>query len=332
MSGIHVRLYSATLSPLVNGDGVALVLQVLITGLAAGAGYGLVAIGLALIYRLTGVVHFALGELVGLAIFAALLISAGTGPITRTNVSAGRYVFGLAAALAVAIGTGVLVYLVAVRPFLLRGSMVGWIGGVVAVAFAVRGLVAATFTRQSYVFPDPLPFGRLPNGGVLVLDSGVAIQVRTFFVIAVGMLLAAVAWWLLERTRPGKALRAVAEDPEAARTVGLPVDRLLAAAFGLAGALAVLAAAVQAPAAPVTTDTGALIGLNGLVAAVVARFGSPWRAFAAGLAVGVVETGVSSLHLGGLRLGPAYGDILPLVLAVLFIAIRGVGRERAQIE
>jgi len=81
---------------------VAVVLQVLIAGLAAGAGYGLVAISFSLIYRLTGVIHFALGELIGLAVFVTLYAAAGTGPVTATNVSGGRYVLAILAGLAVA--------------------------------------------------------------------------------------------------------------------------------------------------------------------------------------------------------------------------------------
>jgi branched-chain amino acid transport system permease protein len=127
------------------------------------------------------------------------------------------------------------------------------------------------------------------------------------------------------------AMRAIADDPPAATIVGLPVDRLLAVGFALAGVLATLAAVLQAPAAPVSADTGALLGLKGLVAALIARFGSPWKAVAAGLAVGVLETSVASLHIGGLRLGPAWRDILPLALAILVIAVRRPAERGAEI-
>jgi len=299
---------------------VALVLQVLVTGLAAGAGYGLIAIGFALVYRLTGVIHFALGEMVGLSVLVTLALAAGAGQVSRTNVGAGRYLGAVVAGVVLAVASGAAVYALAVRPFLRRASTLGWIGGVVAVAFAVRGLLEATFRRQSYVFPDLIPFHRLARGGVLSLGSGVTIQVRTFFVIAVGLALAWVAGWFLERTMTGRALRAIAEEPLGAALIGLPIERLLATAFALAGALAALAAVLEAPAVPVTPDTGALLGLKGLVAAVLAGFGPPWKAFAAGLGVGVLETAVASLHIGGLRLGPAYRDVVPLAVAILVIA------------
>ncbi|MFN2545595.1 MAG: hypothetical protein ABR600_13650 [Actinomycetota bacterium] len=311
---------------------MAVVLQVLITGLAAGAGYGLAAIAFSLIYRLTGVIHFALGELVSLAVFVTLFAAAGTGPVTATNVSVGRFTLAALAGLAVTVAAGLLMYLLAVRPFTRRGLVLGWIGATVAVAFAVRGYLAAAFERPAYVFPDPIPFHRLGHEGVLRLGGGVSVQIRAFFVIAVGVGLAALAAWVLGRTEVGRGLQAVAEEPVGARAAGLPVERLLAGAFAAAGLLAALAAIVQAPAAAVTVDTGSLLALKGLAAALLARFGSPWRALAAGLGLGVVELGVSSFHLGAVRLGPEYRDWVPLALVLALMAVVRMGRAAPDVE
>ena len=62
---------------------MSLALQVIVTGLAAGGVYGLVAVGYSVIYRLTGIVHFAYGELIALGVFVTLLVAAGTGPVTH---------------------------------------------------------------------------------------------------------------------------------------------------------------------------------------------------------------------------------------------------------
>jgi branched-chain amino acid transport system permease protein len=179
------------------------------------------------------------------------------------------------------------------------------------------------------VLPDPLPFRRLPNGGLIRLSGGVTVQARSFFVAGAGIALAAAAAWFLDRTKAGTALRAIADDREAAILIGLPGERLLAFAFAATGALAALAALVAAPSAPVSTDTGALIGLKGLVAALVAGFGSPWRALGAGVVVGLVETGVANLHLAAIRLGPQYRDIIPLALALVALGVGGARRRRA---
>ena len=121
--------------------------------------------------------------------------------------------------------------------------------------------------------------------------AGASIQVRAFFVLGLAVVLAIVATWILERTRTGRGLQAIASDQEGAHVVGIPVERLVAGAFGAVGGLAAIAAIASAPSAPFDVDTGTLLGLKGLVAAVVVRFASPWRAFAAGLALGLVGGG-----------------------------------------
>src|SRR4051812_50076488 len=76
---------------------VSLWLQILLSGLAAGSVYGLLAIGHTLVYQLTGIVHFALGDLVGLGVFSALLVTAGTGPVTQASASSWRFALGVGA-------------------------------------------------------------------------------------------------------------------------------------------------------------------------------------------------------------------------------------------
>ena len=81
-----------------------------------------------------------------------------------------------------------------------------------------------------------------------------------------------------------------------------------------------LAALAAAPGEAVNANTGTLLGLKGLVAALAVRFGPPLRAFAAGLVLGVVEAGIANIHLGSWQLGPAYREVLPLAFVLLLIA------------
>jgi len=310
---------------------VSLALQVVVTGLAAGGVYGLVAVGYSLIYRLTGVIHFAFGELIALGVFTTLLVVAGTGPVTQATASGPRFVVALVVGVAVCIAAGVGSYLFAVQPYLARGSTVGWVAAIVAIAFAMRAVLAAVFTRPSYVFPDLLPFRRVGRDGFVTL-GGASIQVRSFFVIAVAVALAAAAGWSLEHTRFGRGLRAIAANSDGARIVGVSVDLFVALAFGLAGGLAAIAAIVAAPSGAVDVDTGALLGLKGLVAALVVRFGSPLYAMSAGLVLGVVESGIANVHLGDLELGPSYREVVPLALILLLVAFKPPREALEEVE
>ena len=120
------------------------------------------------------------------------------------------------------------------QPYLSRGSTIGWVAGTVAVAFAIRAAIGATFQRSSYVFPDPLPFHNIGHAGFVHL-GGAQVQARAFFVIGLAVALALGSAWFLEHSRYGRGLRAVADDAEGARFVGVPVELLVALAFGLVG-------------------------------------------------------------------------------------------------
>src|ERR687888_2614401 len=267
---------------------MTIALQVFVSGLAAGGVYGLFAAGHTLIYRLTGMVNFAFGDLVGLGVFATLLVLAGTTPVTQSGAHEPRFLGALVVGLVFCVSAGILTYVGLVQPYLARGSTIGWVAGTAAVAFAIRAAIGAAFQRSSYVFPDPLPFHRVGHAGFIRL-GGAQVQARAFFVIGLALALALGSAWLLEKSRFGRALRAVADDAEGARVVGVPVELLIAIAFGLVAALAV-------------------------------RFGPPLLAFGAGLLLGVVESAIANVHLGSWQLGPSYREVLPLAFVLLLIA------------
>ena len=299
---------------------MAVALQILASGFAAGAVYGLVAVGHSLVFRLTGVVHFAFGELIALGVFVTLLVAAGSGPVSQTSVGGGRFVLALALGLVVTAAASAGAYFLAIEPYRARGSVIGWVGASLAVAFVVRTLLVVFFDRPAYVFPDPLPFRKIASDGFWHV-GGATIQVRSIFVAAAALVLAALGAALLQRTRFGRALEAIAQDFDAAVLVGLPVARLVGLAFALAGAWAGLAAILAAPSAAFDVDAAARYGLYGLLAAAIVWF-DPRRALTAGIALGLIQAAVTSAHAGGIELGPAYRDVVPLALGLLLVAWR----------
>jgi branched-chain amino acid transport system permease protein len=293
---------------------MALALQILASGFAAGAVYGLVGVGHSVVFRLTGVVHFAFGELIALGVFVTLLVAAGSGPVSQTSVGGGRFLLALAVGLLVTAAASAGSYFLAIEPYRARGSTIGWVAASLAVAFTVRTLLTVFFDRPAYVFSDPLPFGVWRIGDA-------TIQQRSVFVAAAALALAAAGAWLLTRTRFGRALEAIAQDFEAARVVGLPVTRLVGTAFAFAGVWAGLAAILAAPSAAFDVDAAARYGLYGLLAAVIVWF-DPRRALAVGVIVGLVQAVVTSAHVGTVELGPAYRDVVPFALGLAALAYR----------
>ena len=228
----------------------------------------------------------------------------------------------MVAAIACAALAGALLYLVVIRPFFRRRAALGWIGATAAVAFAVEAALAAAFPRQGYVFPDPFSWDRFRP---LAVGNGSTVPVRTFWVLGAGLVVAVAVDRFLSRSRQGRALMATASDPGAAALIGLPVDRLVATGFALAGALAAIAGVIVAPGTTIEPQTGLVFGLKGLAAALLGGLVSPRRAFGAGLVFGVLEGAIASWHVPGLPsigLGPAWRDIGPLLVAVGVLAVR----------
>ena len=287
---------------------MSLALQVLVSGLAAGAVYGLVAIGYVLVYRLTGIVYFAFGDLVGLAVFAALLVAAGTGPVSQTNVGALRLPRRARRRRAG-------LHRRQRRRLLARGAPTSGSGvgrGLdrrhdrdrVRSAGGDRGLLHATELR----LPGPLPFKDVGHGG-FVSVGGAAIQVRAF-----SSLRSASPWPRL----PVSCFAARSSAAACARRIGRggsgpdgdPGDEARRRGLRARRGLAALAAVVAAPSAPFGVETGSLLGVKALLAAVVVGFSSPFAGFVAGLGVGVVESGLANFHAAGFELGPAYHEVV----------------------
>ena len=304
---------------------MSLALQILLTGLAAGSVYGLLAVGHTLVYRLTGIVHFALGDLVGLGVFTALLVTAGRGPVTQASAGGIRFVIALIIGVVVTAAVSWASYDAFIRPYLQRASTIGWVAASVAIAFAIQALLRAVFIRPAYVFPDPLPFHKLGEDGIISV-GGATFQARALFVIGLGFVLAYGVTVLINRTRFGRGLQAISQDPTGARVVGIPVEPFVARAFALVGALAVVIAIAAAPSGPYSVTTGSLLGVKGLVAAVIVGFSQPLWAFAAGLGLGVVEAAIASAEIGGSGIGPEWREVIPIAFALLVLA----GRSRRQ--
>jgi branched-chain amino acid transport system permease protein len=300
-------------------------LQAVLTGLSLGAIYGLVAIGFSLVWSLTRVLPFAHGDIVvGGALFAVLAVI-GTTPVA-ISPGAGRSVGLVILTLAFGVALSVGSYAVAVRPFLDRGGrgsedVLGWVAGGVTAGLVIRTALGVALPAAAYAVPDPLHFDALTSTGTVTLPGGGSVHVRVFPVIAVGLLAAVVVDRFLVRARLGRAMRSVADDPDAAALCGVPVERAVVAAFALAGLLAGVAALLVAPAQPIGVDDGVVLGLAGAAAALLGRLGSPRGAVAGGLALGVAQQLVQVAP----SLGAAWSELVPLAVLVVVVAVRPGG-------
>lgn len=251
--------------------GVVLVVEAGISGLFTGAGYALIAVTITLMYRSTGVLSFAHAAFAAVSAYVYIdLVDAGAAK-------------PLAAGLAVAAATayGLVVERVVIRP--------------VRHADAATRLIATlgvlTFTSGvllwHYGFSPLTAEVLLPAGSVTIADVAVSYQkLAVFGVAAVSSVALA---WFLERTRFGTAVRAVAEDPEAARLHGVSLATVARFNWGLGAALAGVIAVLMAPLQSVNVGTFTLLLAKALTATLVGGLSSLTLTFGGGLLVGVIE-------------------------------------------
>ena len=308
-----------------------LLLQAVVAGAAAGAVYGLVGLGYALVFRMSGVLNFAQGDLVGAGVYAFLLVVGGGAAVALVGLPPALLAIGVVVAVAGSAALALLIERAAVVPFLSRGSTVGWVAATVAAGLFLRALVGIRFQAESYTVPEILPLQAFLGTTTLALPGGGVLQLRAVLVLAAGLSLALAFDRWLSRSRVGRAMQATTQDEDGARLSGLSPDRLRMVAWGLAGVLAAVAGLLVAPTRPLTIQLGVVLGLKGTAAAVLGRLGSARGTILAGLAIGVSESVLTTLSLPGIALGPiqltrvgpfpGLQDVGVLVVLVLVLAL-----------
>jgi branched-chain amino acid transport system permease protein len=151
--------------------------------------------------------------------------------------------------------------------------------------------------------------------------GGLALNFKYLTILAVSILLMAVLWYVVTRTRMGKAMRAVSFDREAAALMGINVDRVISFTFALGSALAAAAGLLVSAITNVRVDAfaGVLPGLKAFVAAVLGGIGSIPGAVVGGLVMGISETYVTAYG------GSTWRDAIAFVLLILILIFRPAG-------
>ncbi len=284
-------------------------IQLLVSGLAIGSVYALAAIGFVIVYSATGVVNFAAGQFVMAGTFAgvAMLIDAQLpAPLAYS------------AALAVMALFGALFFLVVYLP-LRKSSVVTIIIGTVAIGITMQNAALLTFGSWPFRLPSPVEGRTLALGGAIISTHALG-------VVGVTAIMVAGLWLLFNKTTVGVGMRAVAQDIQAARLMGLKVNRLLALSWILAALLAGVAGLMLGPMWFADVSMGDPIALKAFAATIIGGFGSLPGAIVGGLFVGLSEV------LGASYISSAYKDLISFGIMIVFLLVRpqGVFGEKIQ--
>jgi branched-chain amino acid transport system permease protein len=292
-------------------DAVA-TLQLIVSGLAIGSIYALVALGFILIYNAVGVVNFAQGDFAMLPSYVAI-----------TFVLPSTLVFGTVVHWQLPLVLVYLLVLVTMAAFGLLFNRVayyplrdrGWLPVVIStIGFSIflRNFAQLMWGSQPLVFPSLFSFDTISIGDLHFRPQDVLI-------LGVTAVLVVFQYALFEFTSLGKQMRATAQDRATAQLLGIRVDRIVAITFIYSVLLGAVAGLLISPIFTVTKEMGGLIALKAFAASIVGGFGSIPGAIIGGLLIGVVEA------LGGYYIDPSYKDAIAFIILIAVLLVRPSG-------
>ena len=272
----------------------------IIDGLLLGFVYGIAAMGLTLIWGVMDVINLAHGPIIALGMFGVYIIfnSFGVNPY-----------FGVVAVAVIGLLLGVLIYYVAVHR-VINAPHLSTLLATFSINMIIIGLGTAVFTAS----PRNIDFslGSLSVGSITLLGSRVVAAIAS-------MLVTGGLYIFLYRTRPGRYIRAVANNRDAAELMGVPSTRILALSFGLGTMLAAIAGALIATFFPFTILAGGVYELKSFVIGVLGGLGNPIGALFGGLILGVLEGIIPTF------MPTTWVPVVEFVLFVLILLVRPSG-------
>ena len=276
--------------------------QLILSGIAVGSMYGLVALGFQITYAVSNTMNFSQGAfvMVGAVLCYGLNITWGWWAIAAIPTT-----------LIICAAIGLLIERWIVRPFARNGSH-AWLLSTIALGIIAENLAMLTFGKEVRGYPSPLA-----ETPITIFNFG--LYPIEFVIPLVGLAVAVGFRVWLTRTLWGKAFRAASENPDTARLLGIPVVRLIALSFSLSTALAGLAGMLIAPVANVSATMGTLLGVKAFAAAMIGGLSNPWGVMLAGVLYGVVESVAAGL------LGGSYREIVGFAIVVVVLSIRPNG-------
>jgi len=278
---------------------VALFLTQLLAGIQNGAVYASLAIALVLIFRTTGVLNFAQGEM---ALFSTYVV----WKLTTSGIPVW---LAIILAMLISFVGGALIERIVLRPVEQAPPLVVVIV-TIGMFLAINSLAQLVFGGQQKVLPSAYPQHTWRPGGVLITSD-------TLVLVAVLGVECLLLYLVLQRTKLGLAFRGVASNPEASRLLGVPVGRILMVGWGLAAAVGALAGALVVPTTPgLVPSSMQQILVFAFAAAALGGFDSVIGAVVGGMIVGVADAlTVGYVHaLRGIDLVVPFGLILLVLL------------------
>lgn len=276
----------------------------LTTGVTTGALYALIAIGLVVVYKSAGVINFAHGEQLMLGGFFAYSL----------HVLAGvAYIPALLIAVAGALGLGILTYWAGFRPVMKHG-LVSVLLATIGLSYIMKGLARHFWGgKGDYLsFPPIISPEPVSIAGVMVLS-------QQLIVVGASLVVMVAFAAFFRATRAGKWMQATANNPKAAKLVGIPIHRVYQYTFAVGATVAGTAAVLMAPLTLLYPDMGFVLFVKGFAAAVLGGLTSVRGAILGGFLVGIIE------QMGGGYIHTSLQDVSAFVVIMVMLIFMPTG-------
>ncbi len=249
------------------------ILQSIVSALLMGMVFALVALGLTIIFGVMNIVNFAHGEFLMVGMYAGLLFAKMSGLDTLTSLPFAAVVGFL---------LGVICYYGLVK-YLLRGPMIAQLFGTFGLMLLLRNLALLIFGSEPRIAHHGILVGRS-----FVLGPGIVFEATKLTAAVLSIILFVTVSWMLNHTKVGKALTATALNPEAARYMGIPTERMNALAWGIGSATVTICGALLVNFWPVDPNIGLLFTMIAFATVALGGFGNIKGAFYAGIIIGFI--------------------------------------------
>ena len=295
-------------------------LQQLVNGLILGSIYALIALGYTMVYGILGLINFAHGEVVMIGamttiMFLKMLVQMQTGLPAGVLIT-----LAVMAALPVCALLGYTLERVAYRP-LRNAPRLSPLITAIGLSIILQNLAMIIWGRNYAAFPPILDT-------VPMHIAGAAITPLQVGIVILALVMMAGLWLLVDRTRIGRAMRAVSQNPAAARLMGVNVDSIISITFVLGSMLGCLAGVmVSANYGQAHASMGLMLGLKAFSAAVLGGIGNLLGAMIGGVLLGLIES-IGAGYIGdftGGFLGSQYQDVFAFMVLILVLIFRPSG-------
>ncbi len=277
-------------------------IQLLISGLATGTIYALIAVGFTLLWQTSQTINFAQGEFVMLPAFFVLAAMNWGAPFWLAAL------IGIAAALVV---LGLLFKLIVVDP-MLRYGVLPLVISTIALSLLLKESVKDFYSAQAQAFP-PL----VPDADVHLFGAVVSTQSLVVLGVAIATVAALHLW--LNKTRTGRSMQATAQNPALARILGIPVQRMVLYTFLVNAVLVAIASILISPIYLAKFTNGETLGTAAFIAAIIGGFNQVRGAILGGIILGVLD------NLSAAYLSSQYRGAFPLLILIAVILCRPQG-------